>query len=100
LQFENANAGVCCFVGTGSDVIEALAIAMQSPTLKKGGNIQETFAEVIRWSGSKSDCCEKSILPQMISTLPLLVDFPEETPCRIEKSKLRHLHKTLGLIIN
>jgi len=93
----NANAGVCCFVATGSEVIEELTSALRSPTLKKGGgNLLETFAQVIR--DKSNTVTEKGIKPQIISTLPLFVDFPPDTPSRLGKSKARYITSFLGFL--
>jgi len=93
----NANAGVCCFVATGSEVIEELTSALRSPTLKKGGgNLLETFAQVIR--DKSNTVAGKSIKPQIISTLPLFVDFPPDTPSRIGKGKARYVTNILGFL--
>jgi hypothetical protein len=82
LQFSNAHAGCCVFVGVGKgksneSIILDLCKELQSPELHY---LQESLIELINASGAdetlneeESAACVKS---QMMSTLPLFVNFP------------------------
>jgi len=81
-------------ITSSNGVIENLTEALRDPKLRKGGNLQETLAEVIRDSSNEELA---GIKPQMISTLPLLVDFPEDTPRRVKKAKWNQFKAILGM---
>jgi hypothetical protein len=81
MQFTNVHAGICAFVGVGSDGREEILIekpisTLQSQELKDSQcGLQSALLQVIQ--NSMDATKEKNFIrSQMISTLPLYVNFP------------------------
>jgi hypothetical protein len=74
-------AGVCAFVASckngSGELIESLKLALGNTELKKGSNLQTVLANVINLNHTTENVDTTLIKPQLISTLPELVDFPD-----------------------
>jgi hypothetical protein len=87
MQFTNVHAGVLAFVGVGSGndecIIEKLRCTLHSEELKNGRwGLQTALLQLIQNTADTAND-NKGIKSQMISTLPLHVDFPPLlTPCK------------------
>jgi hypothetical protein len=69
----NAHADICIFVGAGSGLIENLCSILRCEELRGGDRgLQTALVDLIRESSADN---EFVIKPQIISTLPVLVDF-------------------------
>lgn len=76
MQWNNIHSGVCAFVGNGSGLIESLVSVLQSEELKNGHlGFQSALVQLIRNTEIRREDRTR-IRPQLISTLPVFVDFP------------------------
>lgn len=80
-QFSNTHAGVCIFVGVrtcpSESLTDHLTSIFASDELKSGQlGLQCALVDLIRKLPVDEAMNKKSIKPQLISTLPVLVDFP------------------------
>jgi hypothetical protein len=88
-QFTNSHAGVCAFVGVGDSLIDGLCSILSSGELKGGGkSLQTALVDLIRTTESTPQDSTCIIKPQLISTLPVLVDFPPLIPLKMNKQKI------------
>lgn len=97
LQFTNVHAGVCAFVGadasnTNGGLIQNLVSILQMDELKTGNlGLQTALVNLMRNEATHVED-KKWIRPQLISTLPVFVDFPTlQTPfkpCMTRKQRI------------
>ena len=88
-QFTNSHAGVCVFVGVGEGLIDGLSAILSSGELKGGGkSLQTALVHLIRTTEYIHQDRTCIIKPQLISTLPVLVDFPPLIPLELNKRKI------------
>jgi hypothetical protein len=88
-QFTNAHAGVCAFVGVGDRLIDGLCSILSSEELQSGSkSLQTALVDLIRTNEYIPQDNARIIKPQIISTLPVLVDFPPLNPVTLNTQKI------------
>jgi hypothetical protein len=82
LQFSNTHAGTCIFIGSrtcpNESLTDQLISVLTLEELKNGQlGLQCALVDLIKKMSAGDDARdEKFIKPQILSTLPVLVDFP------------------------
>lgn len=77
MQFTNVHAGICAFVGTQGSLIANLVSTLHMEELTNGQmGLQTALVKLIQTTADATVDDEKYIRPQLISTLPVYVDFP------------------------
>jgi hypothetical protein len=85
--FSNLHAGVCCFIGAGTrgpkgcSIVERVAQKLITLKTNPGQSLQSALIEMMRVSATEDHC----IKPQLLTTLPLLIDFPDLEVTYVDK---------------